>query len=634
MQIIVRQIALAGSIVLTGLSSAFAAVVDFPNADSSGDLSSAAAWGGTLPGSSDAIEFDKSYGANLTFSSSATFGNLIFAKSSRLTNTVEILDPSVTVSLTGSGDSYPGIRAGIVDYAQLTLKGGTYDLNSVGRLGPNRYQSTAELGCRIILDGATVRKAKSVCAMNAGNKSGLFLRNGAEVFAEDGSEFLHSANAAKQNNSAEVSGGSRLDFSGSFSPFRNYVGDSTFLVSGEGSVVTCRQSAATYSFLFYNNSVRNKLRVEDGAEFNLKGYVLLGGSNATDNEIIVNGGTFRILNGSKSAQLDFPDYGTAWRNTICVQDGGVFSVGGTFNYGGTEEKIIVSNGTFTAGADLVIKGTRSEVRILGPNAKCAVSYRPFVNAKNSILEFGDGYVGSYGYPYFAEGTACSNTISVTRGARMTFGEYNGCSYSGTSIFGYVTRIAEGGKIVTSSDNANQGNYGWSGWDNWTVVSNGTLEVGNRLKLGTVSSTNPSESSLTDTRNTLVFQGKRPCVKVSDVSILDRGSIIRFEVPKGGYENGTVLWETAQLYRNVGEQMRLEITGLDDEFVKTLDAKFDVTLIRESMANPPNPLTSSLQSQVEALQSTMPPRVRLYISADGRELHLAAKPYQGMLLLVR
>ena len=60
MQTIVCPIALAGSIVLTGLSSVFAAVVDFPNADSSGDLSSAAAWGDTLPAATDTIELNRS----------------------------------------------------------------------------------------------------------------------------------------------------------------------------------------------------------------------------------------------------------------------------------------------------------------------------------------------------------------------------------------------------------------------------------------------------------------------------------------------------------------------------------------------------------------------------------------------
>ena len=48
----------------------------------------------------------------------------------------------------------------------------------------------------------------------------------------------------------------------------------------------------------------------------------------------------------------------------------------------------------------------------------------------------------------------------------------------------------------------------------------------------------------------------------------------------------------------------------------------------------NNVSGALGTQVAALAQTMPPRVRLYIAADGRELHLAAKPYRGMTLIVR
>jgi len=111
-----------------------------------------------------------------------------------------------------------------------------------------------------------------------------------------------------------------------------------------------------------------------------------------------------------------------------------------------------------------------------------------------------------------------------------------------------------------------------------------------------------------------------------------GAIIRFEVPRGGYPNGSALFNAAKGCTSDSDvKMRLEVVGIDDDFVRNLDDKMDVTLIKvtDEAAN-----LSNFANQVAAVNETIHPRARLYFLEDMRELHLAVKPTKGMMLIYR
>lgn len=632
MQNIMRRIAVVGVISLSSGWSAFADVVTFPAEGGVYDLSSAAAWGGTLPATTDTIQLNQTYGKVLTFSGSCTFDTLLF-KGNSTANTIEIADPEVVVRLSGTENAEPGIRTVTkTTSAALTLRGGTYDLNGKGVLTASAatVNNESNSGCSLTLDGVTVSNAASIAVANARSPGSckMVLTNGTHVLAAAADKFMRGS-GSWGSATGIVAGGSKLTITGgSFNPFQNYVQDALLLVTGEGSVIS--NASAYADHLFYNSPKRCVIRVEKGGELNARSVQVCYAGGVSNVIEVASGGLVRFHDGDVLMPYSKTCAGTALK---VLEDGSFLSTG-TLTLQQADNLILVSNGTFDA--ELQISGTRNAVRVLGPKAK----YRPHLsrifsaNSKNCLLEFGDGATWSVSYPYLSATGAASNTLSIVRNATVNFGAFNGISYNDNSVSGYAIRVADGGNLVCKAPegHSNWKDYRMTGYDNVTVVSNGTLDIEGDLLFG--DSNTATEKDMADTRNSLVFQGRMPLATVGGDAALSRGTRIRFEVPKDGYPDKAVLWTAARLYRSAGDPIRLEVTGLDADYVQGLESPFDVTLIKTTGSSASYTVATALGAQIEALAQTMPARVRLYISKDGKELHLSAKPVRGTVLVVR
>ena len=77
-------------------------------------------------------------------------------------------------------------------------------------------------------------------------------------------------------------------------------------------------------------------------------------------------------------------------------------------------------------------------------------------------------------------------------------------------------------------------------------------------------------------------------------------------------------------------MKLEIAGLDDDFVASLDETLDVTLIKTESSS----LKYYLEDQVKALAPTLHPRAKLYFDCDNTELHLKVKAKLGLTIILK
>lgn len=628
----------AVSIAFLSVLSSGAATNDFPNADSSFDLSSAAAWGGTLPSSTDTIRLNKSYGQTLTISKDVTFDSLFFTKANS-SNTVEVVDPNVTVTLKSELNTNPGIRPHGSESANLVLKGGTYDLCGKGGIyGSSPADSsggTSDRYCKLTLDGVTVTNAADIAAASARNVSGnkLTFTNGTRVWTKTANYFM-SPTYYTTAASAVVSGGSQLIITdGSFIPFRNYLSGASLLVTGAGSIISnATQSSTALDYLFYQSPKGCTIRVEDHGEIDFR-PVYIGYSGGANNQFIVSGGgILRFLNGVSFA------YSNGATTKLKVLEDGLFEVKGTLTLQKYENEIVVSNGTFKG--TLHFGGDRNTVRVLGPKAKGPdVSTMFNGGAARSLLEFGDGAVySSTGFVYGGGGDACSNTVAVIDGATMTVGNFPGISYTtGHSLFGNTFRIANGGSFSVTGTSEGSGRFCVTGWDNQVIVSNGTLSAVNGVVIGEANldqGSDKEKGNLANTGNKLILQGTCPRVTSPTTSFIMRGGVLRFEVPAGGYPADTLpLVEVFSLQNGKGDPMKLEVAGVDEDFVKNLENRFDVTLVKQTK----RPYAATLQilaAQVEAINATLPDRARLYLTPDNYELHLSAKPPRGAVLIVR
>lgn len=613
--------------------SASAATVDFPAEGGDYDLSSAAAWGGSLPAESDAIELNKSYGKTLAFSGNCAFDSLFFTKNSS-SNLIEVTRPDVVIRLKGDGGSYPGIRSRAATSAHLVLRGGTYDLCGKGGVYASSPADNSDTYSKLTLDGVTITNAATVSVANASRIDGnrLVLTNGANVTAANGENFFN-CTSVRSGGTAIVSGGSRLTFTGGrFIPFRKYTTGGTLLVTGEGSVIT--NASSSTDRLFYDGVQDCTLRVANGASVYVNGPYDIGyGSNSGNLMEVSNGGLLRFL-GSSSVGLP---YGSGKVN-LKVLSGGTFVSSTKITFQKSGNLILVSNGTFRA--TLNFGGSKNTVRVQGENAVYSPSGTTLFDngATGSLLEFGAGATWSVqDYLYLGGSSAYSNTLAVIGGAELKVKNFPGISYSaGKSIYGYTFRVADEGALSVNGTGSGYGHFTLTGWGNTVVLSNGTLSAVNGIDIGALNSNGSAteKAGLENAGHSLVFQGAHPRATSYEACSLRRGTVLRFEVPQGGYPaDAKPLFEVYSLQSPTGDPMKLELTGIDENFIQGLDHAFDVKLINQTK-RPFSQTLGFLADQVAAINATLPKRVKLYLTPDKYELHLSAKPETGLVLIVR
>ena len=601
-------------------AAADAPVKNFGNVGSSGDLASDAAWGGTLPLTTDTIQLNQNYGMDLTFSKSCTFEDLFIGASS-ITNTIVVSDPDVVVKFLGVQDVSPGIQSRGPTNTKTTFKGGLYDLNGKGYFCPSRY-GYGYAGNVFVVDGAILTNVAGCAAAYSGNQCALVVANGSVVYANGAGSMMDSGNNSTMiGGYAEFSGGSKIVANSAITTIGRGLTNSTFLVTGEGTMLTSMVS--TTSQMFHNNCSNNFVRIEDNAVVSVGGLSVGTQDTCAYNALVVRDAGRLQSRGSATFGFNAASHNLSF----LILDDGVFTGGDAFSFAGVNNTLVVSNAAFrlASGKTFAHKGVRSAVRIQGERSEFAVSFTSlFADAKESSVEFSDNARWVYNYLYYVNG-GYSNTLSVADGADVTITNFNGRSYGAASTYGNVVRVSDGGTLRTPS-------FAWSGWDNAIVISNGTLVCETGMTLGNSRTDIPAEAALTDTTNRVVFQGTSPRLTTSGNCYMRYGAIIRFEVPRGGYPNGSVLFNAANgCTSDLGAKMRLEVVGINDDFVRNLVDKMDVTLIK---ATTDGADLSNFANQVAAVNETIHPQARLYFSEDTRELHLAVKPKKGLRLIFR
>ena len=602
---------------LTAVAAAFAdaPVKNFPNTDGSGDMASATAWNDAFPASTDTIQLNKSYGMPLTFSKSCTFEDLFVGKE-KTTNTIEITKADVVVKLLGVQDGTPGIQNRGSTDTLLRFKGGTYDLNNKGNFGPSRYGYGYHRDAFIVED-VVLTNVANVGATYSGNQSRLIVSN-STIYATSTGNMMDSNNGSNMiGGYTEFAAGTKVYSGSSLGLITRGITNSTFLATGEGTVLTALVNSATT--VFAANCSNNLIRIEDHAAVSIANVYGCNGAGCGHNDIVISGFASLGVRGD----IYWPMNATAHHNAIKVMEDGFYESSAMFRFQGQDMSVIVSNGHFKSASAFSYDGVRNTVRILGPKATFDIpnSYI-FSGAKQSAYEFGAGATWSMPVIYMANG-GCSNAFVVTGGAKVAISKFLGRSYGATSSYGNTVRVSDGGTLECSTS------YGWDGWDNTTIISNGTLSCG-QLNIGDIRDDVATEASLTDTCNRVVFQGTSPKIVSTGANYMRRGAIVRFEVPRGGYPEGAALWECSAWYCDYGAAARFELAGVDEELVRSLEKPMDVALIKTTGGN----VDYYLGDQVRAVAKTLHPRAKLYITEDKKELHLSVKPYTGFTVIVK
>ena len=285
-------------LVVVGVAALAAAVssaadVAFPTAG--GDLSSAEAWGGSIP--TDRALIDKP--GDYTASDDVTLNGFYIDIGKNNDATFTVADGK-TVTLNDSLNLYAE-----QGYNKITLKGGTWDLTSHAFLPQNGWQSNRRNNYALTLDGTTVANATDMAMGYYGNSgyNTLALTNGAAL-ALSGKYQL--AYAGKGNNLLHISSGSRMTVGGVFTFSETGTAPASMvIVEGEGSKLTTSAGsrlgnangcqlivrdggAVSFGSSYWYMSHTNNTVLLDGAASSGFGPLYLTGSN----------NVFRLRNGS------------------------------------------------------------------------------------------------------------------------------------------------------------------------------------------------------------------------------------------------------------------------------------------------------------------------------------------------
>ena len=325
-------LAAASCFTLIGASPAVAADVTFPDADSSGDLASEAAWGGTLPGPTDRPVIPngkKTY----TASADVSFAGISTAKI--YNNTTITFD--MTEAKSGSALRTVSLSSGFVqdtgsNRQRILFKGGVWNVGGSLLLGNQTYDPEDAMW-HIISDGAAMNLAGDIgpSATSGGNCHFRITGAGTKVVA---------SKALFQNDSKiryEVADGASLELTGGDSStpvFRT--GDqggarNGICATGAGSSIAVT-GTDTFAWVGAGKGQGHFLRVENGASFSATNAALRIGSSAssstetqtsTNHFVAVSGaGSSLVVTNIFLGYVTMSQGGAAFRNNVmAISDG-------------------------------------------------------------------------------------------------------------------------------------------------------------------------------------------------------------------------------------------------------------------------------------------------------------------------
>jgi hypothetical protein len=494
-----------------------------------------------------------------------------------------VVQANSTFNLHGSGNRTVTLGSFTMGYysRSTTLNGGVYDMSlgsvsaqdtPVGIFAACNQQGTYNTTLTLA-KGCIVTNANSVRLAYNTRDNRLKITDNSKVYAKG---VNLSVNYGSVRGLLEVSGGSELrvlegnflDCGASTSDYL-VLADTTnrIVVTGEGSKIVCPSRLSSNDprgFVIGNIYGKNLLSVEDGGELVAPYRFSLGYSPCA------NCNTARFDNAKFAlSDLRVGENGSCG-NSLEIRNGSAGTFAGGFVGGmiqpGSNNRFVLENSTATCNRVTVSyfdNSASNSFYIAGADTSFTVTVHdlpryPFVS-KGCFNEFClDGAEWNYFLNMQLDEAAASNRISFVNGARMNIG---GGIFSGTN------HVRSCGNRVLIANNANVHAQFChiSREDNELAVSNATLET-----FGTVSDTyngvvigahltNVDEASVRG--NALVLRGDAPKIRSASKINLLRGSELRLDVPKQGFDQTNIMMtaDTIQL----DDSVAIAVSGADD-----------------------------------------------------------------------
>ena len=548
-------------------SAVFADEVNFPAAGGSWDISSAAAWGGTLPGITDTVVFTGSTQA-VTANADVEFGLLHNSLRAGDTLTFDLRNKQPVPTL-----KFDGFRARAARSQDnyTTLRGGIFDFNGKDFGQGKTYYGSGRTFT--FSDGVFVTNVNNMILGNTNQERlRVELSGGSKVFVGGDFKFTNNKTAKGNENWLKVTGGSLFRVAGQFKTenevanWANSIqnqpdGDLYYKdmieVSGEGSqLIISSIPTGGYQYPFGLQG-GTKTVVSSNATMQVQSDVIAWPQYTRNNLIRVCDGGQLSLSGHFYGGWNTGDGGGDRLNRIEVLSGGTMTVGGYFYLGyysaepggNPGNTLLVSNGTLRCSNGLIpgyCKGTGSAAAVGASNQLVVVQ------GPEAVFDPGSNF-GMFSAPF------CEFRVEL--GAKFnpapcrSFGRYISDRHDETvrasrgGVFEFVEFSISTENRVTAET--------LTAWNNRIIAESGGIVTGGYLKIqglacalrvddGIVALTNAANALVVGHSGTtgglgtncvLEVAGTNPKIRLGGNLSVNKDSEILFELPATGYAAG-------------------------------------------------------------------------------------------------
>ena len=478
------------------------------------------------------------------------------------------------------------------------------EASTVGGVGMG-FSAYAPESSAVIRSGGSFQIAKNLVIGAASSTFGHVLAVSNATSAATISGELHlGSKASTHSNAIVIDDGGRVSVSGN-----------VFVSSGE-------------------DSCSNRVVIAGGGELALSSeWKISNGARSHDNVVVVTGGG--KITGNKAMRI--ADSTTARGNRVEITDGGELHAStiylggysGAGTTGGGCTSLLVSNATVKC--TRVVFGqsptcVSNRLTVTGRNTDFSMSYDSqcylFGVGSHHELELSDGASWSHDVTINLDSNACSNRLTITRGAKL--------SITGSSDFISGIGASSGANRVEVLDGASLevgGSINVTHRENVLVVSNATVSAGVRLYVG-----NAVNSSVVDSicGNRFEIYGTNSVVSTDGAFNIYRDSTLLVSLPEEGYVGNAAPVRANSA--SIAASATLAIEGIAEMRRCTKRTSSRIALIHTATGvTVPSDTIDAVNASFVAAGA---PDCRLYVSADGKDLMLKVPLCKGFNFTIR
>ena len=617
---------------LCAVLSAGADMLPFPNADGSFDLASSEAWGATFPGLSDVVQLnDKD--ATYDVSKDLSIAQIYFNRSGQ---TIDLSGHSdVTVTLSGSTGIYPYSNGN-----SLSLVGGKYYFENKGMLvvtstgwgtNPNNHMQLSGGVVVTNVGNVRLRYSGTSVASPSLSLSGAGTVLDAMGFVDNYSgpvAYSYTGDPTEEGVGLDISGGARftIHYASGYDYFKP---SGVTIVRGEGSVL---ESTTSYSYI---GLVRagTIVHVTDKGTFKAATLLIPNNDNSNNHLYVDDGGTAQF------SVVYIGGWGTSGAdNWLEVAPGGSVDVGTQLYMAGTNNHVVVSNGTLHVGTSSMIGKNPTdrghELKVYGPGAMIDDPSLFYIFAAGSGHRFtigGGASVSIAKSTYIsngttdADGTNTAHTVEILDGSRLDItGNFNFRSYDSTvAANGNTLRIASGGEMTCTR-------MVLRCVENSIVISNGTLccsDASQSLLCG--GDENNGKGHVVSARgNRIVFEGEMPRLYGPGQASISDDSTLVFRPSTNGFTTTSALMSFSTI--SIDSSTSLVFEGID-ELRKSLKKSKTFILLE---ATGDTGAVGLSDAKIAAANATLPEMCALSMSSNRKRLLLKVTALRGSTIYIR